>query len=107
MSSRINDFKVYYSNTVGAVFNINECRLTFGVLDAAEHETDEDGNNTLEQVSVTMNPLTLKMLRAMIDACIRNIETQAGKEIPIDEARLKEIQDALGTPPKKAEGKKK
>lgn len=97
-SPRSKDFRYIYANGIGLQFNGAELMLMFGV----KEDFSNKDNIMLEEVGVIMAASSAKLLGLMIAGAVEASEKASGQAIPVDETKLRSLQDMLAASSKDA-----
>ena len=84
---RASYFRFYTTDSLKLGFSGDGSKISFGVIDS-------DGK-ALDQVGVTMNLRTTKMLAAMLTEAINSFEATSGVNVPFDESKIDELKKII------------
>lgn len=88
-NEKIKDFRYFAADSIGVTANDNNVKLRFGI--------EETAGNITDQVGIFMTLKTLKLLNQMTTNLFEAFE-KSGLVVEIDEAKLKEMKDAINPP---------
>ncbi len=90
-NTRSQDFRYVFANTIGMTFGPTEVQLIFGI----QKQTGSDDPSMEEQVGLVVTHPAAKLLAHMIGAVMADYEEATGTVVPIDPAKIAQLQTML------------